>query len=350
MERRRFARRRQAAKCSWRKQFGGFDGYGHRPGHYFLCRAYGYHGRNPVRNINARQHCHFSRGYTVDRFEFFVDGVRFGQCSLGERFTLDTTQLADGHHELRVVAIEASPVETQGRWIMPVSFDNHGRRLVLEAEPRRVKPSGTVRVTVKGDGLEGVVIFAMGRVLGRTTKGDASIEVPAELLGRGSVTILRHRPHRPRAINSVNAAPVTIEMAATGRRVAFRLPANGGRRPPYKWAVSLKETSVGPGHSTSVTEPLAKAGSFVNGRSAAAASSGCVRPSRLPSAAVSMPPWATTIIPSTHGRRVSAEYRLPAGRQLGPRLAARDRIVDVTAAPAGHRLGKLCSRSAQRWP
>lgn len=149
---------------------------------------------------------------TVDRFEFFVDGVRFGQCSLGERFTLDTTQLADGHHELRVVAIEASPVETQGRWIMPVSFDNHGRRLVLEAEPRRVKPSGTVRVTVKGDGLEGVVIFAMGRVLGRTTKGDASIEVPAELLGRGSVTIRATGRTGPGAINSVNAAPVTINV------------------------------------------------------------------------------------------------------------------------------------------
>lgn len=151
-------------------------------------------------------------GAAVDRFELFIDGIRFGQCSLGERFTLDTTQMADGHHELRVVAIESSPVETQGRWIMPVSFDNHGRGLTLEAEPRRVKPSGTVRVSVKGDGLEGVVIFAMGRVLGRTTKADAAIEVPAELLGRGSVTIRATGRTGLGAINSVNAVPVTIDV------------------------------------------------------------------------------------------------------------------------------------------
>ena len=160
----------------------------------------------PVGNLGIDFHT------AIHRPRMHHDGIRFGQCSLGERFTLDTTQMADGHHELRVVAIESSPVETQGRWIMPVSFDNHGRGLTLEAEPRRVKPSGTVRVSVKGDGLEGVVIFAMGRVLGRTTKADAAIEVPAELLGRGSVTIRATGRTGLGAINSVNAVPVTIDV------------------------------------------------------------------------------------------------------------------------------------------
>ncbi|MFN5757375.1 MAG: hypothetical protein ACK48M_11400, partial [Planctomycetia bacterium] len=151
-------------------------------------------------------------GITVDRFEFFVDGVRLAQCSPGERFTLDTTTMADGHHELRVVAIDSSPVETQGRWIMPVSFRNYGRSLSLEAEPPRVKPGGTVRVSVKGDGLDGIVIFAMGRVLGREAKPEATIEVPAELLGRGVVTIRATGRAGPGATNSVNAEPVTINV------------------------------------------------------------------------------------------------------------------------------------------
>jgi len=149
---------------------------------------------------------------TADRFELFVDGVRLAQCGLGERLSLDTTQLADGHHELRVVAIENSSVETQGRWIMPVLFANRGRQLSLEVEPRRVKPTGTVRVSIDGAGLDGVVVFAMGRVLGRTGGGESSIQVPAELLGRGSVTIRATGRAGSGAINSVNASPVTIEV------------------------------------------------------------------------------------------------------------------------------------------
>ena len=151
-------------------------------------------------------------GGTVDRFEFFVDGVRIGQCGLDGRFPLDTSQMADGHHELRVVAIESSPIETQGRWILPVSFANHSRALSLKVEPRRVKPSGTVRVSVDGPGLDGVTVFSMGRVLGRISGAQAAIEVPADVLGRGSVTIRATGRFGIGAINSVNASPVTIEV------------------------------------------------------------------------------------------------------------------------------------------
>lgn len=155
-------------------------------------------------------------GGSADRFELFVDGMRLAQCGLGERLTLDTTQLADGYHDLRLVAIESSPVESQGRWIMPVSFANNGRTLALEVEPRRVKPSGTVRVSVSGAGLESVVIFAMGRVLGRTRESTSSIEVPAELLGRGSVTIQAIGRAGSGVGNSVNAVPVTVEVTDAG--------------------------------------------------------------------------------------------------------------------------------------
>jgi hypothetical protein len=99
---------------------------------------------------------------------------------------------------------------------MPVSFANAGRTLTLDAEPRRVKPSGTVRVSVSGTGLDGVVIFAMGRVLGRTQEGTASIEVPAELLGRGSVTIRATGRAGGGPANSVNAIPVTVDVTDGG--------------------------------------------------------------------------------------------------------------------------------------
>jgi hypothetical protein len=52
----------------------------------------------------------------------------------------------------------------------------------------------------------------MGRVLGREAKPEATIEVPAELLGRGMVTIRATGRAGPGATNSVNAVPVTINV------------------------------------------------------------------------------------------------------------------------------------------
>jgi hypothetical protein len=149
---------------------------------------------------------------TIDHFTLFVDGVQLAECRPGERLPIETAQLADGHHELRVVATESSSVQSQGRWVMPVRFANHGKTLSLEAKPARVSVAGTVRVRVDGEGLDGVAVFSMGRVLGRTAGGDTTIEVPAELLGRGRVTIRATGRSGAGAANSVNADPVTIEV------------------------------------------------------------------------------------------------------------------------------------------
>jgi hypothetical protein len=151
-------------------------------------------------------------GRQADRFELFVDGMRVAQCGLGERLPLDTSALADGHHELRVVAIDASPLETQGRRIIPVTFANHERALTLTVEPRRVRPADTVRVSLSGAGVDGALIFAPGRVLGRTSAAAASIEVPAELLGRGEVAIRATGRAGPHPADGVNATPVLVEV------------------------------------------------------------------------------------------------------------------------------------------
>ncbi len=151
----------------------------------------------------------------VDRFELFVDGVRVTGCGPGERLAVDTATLADGYHELRVVAMSADAIETQGRRIVPMTFANHGRSLSLTVEPRRVAPSGTIRVAVSGTGIESALVFSMGRVLGRTSGAEAVIEVPAELLGQGSVVIRATGRAGATPAEAVNAAPVTIEVTET---------------------------------------------------------------------------------------------------------------------------------------
>jgi hypothetical protein len=157
-------------------------------------------------------------GPPADRFELFVDGIRVAQASLGERLPLDTTELADGHHEIRVVAIAATPVATQGRRIIPVNVGNHddGRGLQLVVEPQQVPVDGMLRIGVRGSGIDGAVIFSRGRVIGRTSLPEETIEVPAELLGRGSVVLRATGRSGPSPADAVNATPVTVNV--TGGR------------------------------------------------------------------------------------------------------------------------------------
>jgi hypothetical protein len=149
---------------------------------------------------------------TCDRFELFLDGVRVDSCGAGGRLSLDTTPLADGHHELRIVAIAATPLETQGRAVIPVVFANHGRSLSMSISPRRVSPDGTVTITLEGEDLDGVLVFATGRILGRLRAAAGSLDVPAAMLGRGRVTVFATGRGGRSAAESVNAPPVTVEV------------------------------------------------------------------------------------------------------------------------------------------
>jgi hypothetical protein len=148
----------------------------------------------------------------VDRFELFVDGMRYAQFSTGQTTPLDTTELADGFHEIRIVAISASPLETQGRAIRTLQFSNHGRSLEMNAESTIVPLDGQVRLTFTGREIDEVVVYAAGRLLGRATGADSSITIAARLLGSGPVTIRATGRRGNGQAGSVHATPVTFQV------------------------------------------------------------------------------------------------------------------------------------------
>lgn len=151
-----------------------------------------------------------SDGGAADRFELFIDGMRVASCTSGESLSLDTRILADGHHELRVVAIAATSIETQGRLVLPVVFANGTKTLTMKALPDRIGANRKVTVSIDGTGIEGATVFAMGRVLGRISGPSGTLDVPATMLGRGRVTIHATGRGGSSAAESVNATPVTV--------------------------------------------------------------------------------------------------------------------------------------------
>jgi hypothetical protein len=126
----------------------------------------------------------------IEHFELFVDGLRRAECKPDETLPLDTTELADGYHELRVVAVGPPPIESQGRQIIPIRLANHGRRLatarLVEKSPHADKP---VVLAVRSPGSVGIVVLCGDRVVGRAAGQQGQVTISANTLGAGPVRL-----------------------------------------------------------------------------------------------------------------------------------------------------------------
>jgi hypothetical protein len=141
--------------------------------------------------VTCRPKATRTRGYGVDRFELFVDGRRTHRCSGGGSFKLDTRQLGDGYHELRVVGIDSSPIETQGRMIMSVTVDNHGRAVDFTATVERSPAAGPAMVRMSADcpGAESIVVLHNRRRVATIEGQQGRTELAAAVLGSGPIML-----------------------------------------------------------------------------------------------------------------------------------------------------------------
>ena len=86
-------------------------------------------------------------GRPIGTFEIFIDGRLVARNAPGNPLAIDTTKLADGYHELRIVGTDSDPIETQGRLIVPFSVHNHDAQLEFKVSPFLAKLGGKFRVT-----------------------------------------------------------------------------------------------------------------------------------------------------------------------------------------------------------
>jgi hypothetical protein len=146
-------------------------------------------------------------GRAAGRFELFVDGVGLATAAAGESFTLDTSKLADGWHELRVAAIDNTPIAVQGEWIGTVQVKNGVERLELKHfEGLRTTINGRVILdltsTVKAD----AQVMHNGRAVGTAAGGSGRVEIPARVLGKGRSVLYAEQRGTP----PLRSKPVTI--------------------------------------------------------------------------------------------------------------------------------------------
>lgn len=128
---------------------------------------------------------------TAKFFELFLDGKRQKKLVPGESYELDTTQLADGYHRLTVVAVDATPLETQGRWSELFLVKNGQQAIELSVDPQTVlRGMKALNVNVASSESGKVSIFHNDRLVAEMDRGNGVALIPIEKLGKGPVTLI----------------------------------------------------------------------------------------------------------------------------------------------------------------
>lgn len=130
-------------------------------------------------------------GRRIGTLELWVDGQMLKTVPAGSGLDLGTAALADGMHELRVVAVEAGPIETRSYAKRMIRVLNHGRQVTLDPVPDTARYGETIVLTGRSEGAQRVSVRQAGRVLVQTqVRGGAwRAEVATEILGMGPVEL-----------------------------------------------------------------------------------------------------------------------------------------------------------------
>jgi hypothetical protein len=141
-------------------------------------------------NFTVQPQVNAAPGHRIGSLELFTDGRIVARFPTGKTLDLDTTKLADGYHELRIVAIDADPIETQCRTIMPIFVNNHGDKIEIAVSPRsQVAAADKLRISVRQPGAIAIAVRQNRREVARVTGESGDAEVLAETLGHGPVVL-----------------------------------------------------------------------------------------------------------------------------------------------------------------
>jgi hypothetical protein len=144
----------------------------------------------------------------ASQFELYVNGLRRQSIAPGESFTIHTAGMSDGFHELRVVAIDNTPVAVQGSWIATIQVRNGRDAIQLSAPPGSIRLGETLNLESRSTRHEDAIVFHNGRRLGVVSGGSGKLLVDTKTLGAGLVQLWAQQPGQP----ALRSRPLTVEI------------------------------------------------------------------------------------------------------------------------------------------
>ncbi|MEK6702608.1 MAG: TIGR03790 family protein [Planctomycetota bacterium] len=156
-------------------------------------------------------------------FDLLIDGLQHSSAAVGGTFSVDTTALSDGWHDVRVIARDNQPNKTQGRWTGSMVVLNQGRSAGIFAGVTTGNMSTLLAFDVSASGapVREIRLVHNGRVV--ATRHEAGpIQVRGRTLGAGPSTV--------RAVamfvdgRTVSSAPIAVNLDPAAPPVAPEPP------------------------------------------------------------------------------------------------------------------------------
>jgi hypothetical protein len=151
----------------------------------------------------------------IASFDLLVDGHLVAQTTPGHGFPLDTTALADGWHDLRVLAHDDTPVKSTGRLSGTLQVNNHNRSASVSASTTSGDLDQRFDFTIAGAGgsVTALDLIHNSRVVASAAGASASVSVYGRTFGAGAVRV--ELEARFSDGTSARSTPVDLSIANT---------------------------------------------------------------------------------------------------------------------------------------
>lgn len=130
-------------------------------------------------------------GKDVKTVEIWIDGQRIFEGAVQPPLDVDTTKFPDGEHELRVVVVEDSAVETRSSTVQRIRIKNGSAHVTIKGPKKGAAYGDGAKLSGKASKAQEVLVLAGTRVVAtaKRTGSTWKAEVDTKLLGVGTIPL-----------------------------------------------------------------------------------------------------------------------------------------------------------------
>jgi hypothetical protein len=102
---------------------------------------------------------------------------------------IDTTSMADGHHEVRIVAIANNLLESSASVVIPLQVNNNDHQVTLATAAKRFLNTDDIELTATSNLGDAIALVHNGRTIDQKMGREVTFNFNASLIGRGPVQL-----------------------------------------------------------------------------------------------------------------------------------------------------------------
>ena len=122
-------------------------------------------------------------------YQLFVDGQLVHVQNNSAEMKIDTTDMSDGYHEFRIVAIANTLLESSAAVVIPLQIDNSGHQVTLTANSDSFFSTDNITLKATSNIGDAIALIHNGRTIAQKLGRDVTFEIDALLVGRGPIQL-----------------------------------------------------------------------------------------------------------------------------------------------------------------